>query len=127
MSAGGQGDAPPKAGMIVSGPTRLILNSVKVSGIAVSTGRPGELMNVAARYSGTSEIHPFHRIAAGVVSLLEQSAAQDGRALNLMAASMLLAVIKPDETAHLYLDAAPVIVVGAGQARCRGRRTPVQQ
>jgi hypothetical protein len=91
-----------------TGPIRL--SSVKVSGIAASTGRPGEMVSVISRYAATSDVYVFHRIAAGMVDLLTHSAEQDGRPVKLDAAAFVLAVIKPDESAELYIDSTTAIM-----------------
>ncbi|MDR6626948.1 hypothetical protein [Caulobacter segnis] len=86
------------------------LGSVKISGIAASSGRPGEMMTVITRYAGTSDNYTFHRIASGIVDVLAQNSSDRALGSRVEGASFALAVIKADESAQLYLDNTDVVM-----------------
>ena len=88
----------------------LKLASVKLHGIATTSAKEGDTASFWVRHALTSEYYQFHPIAEGMVSLLQHAAEQSGHRVNVRRASNILAVIRQDETADLFLDAAAIVV-----------------
>jgi hypothetical protein len=84
----------------------ILLSSVQLSGVTASAARSGEEVQIWTRLMMTSDDKHFHRIAEGLVAAIEFCLSQDGKAAALRRASTILLVIRPDETAELWVDTA---------------------
>lgn len=97
---------PPRTIGNVGEPIRL--PELNLAGVSVSTAAEGETVEILARYGTTSDQYFFHVVAKGLAGTLRHALSQAGVAANLEAAAWVVAHIKPDKTADLWLDKAAV-------------------
>jgi hypothetical protein len=71
---------------------------------------PGESVKVVERCALTSDQHMFHVVGHAILETLQAAADASGHRVRVSHAHQLLAIIKPDETAELYLDSAACVM-----------------
>ena len=86
----------------------IMLSNVQINGVSAGAGRGGDKIDVWNRLSLTSDEHSFHRIAEGLSGFIHSVARQASHSLNLKRADTVLLVIRPDDTAELWVDTAAV-------------------
>ncbi|MEX0853612.1 MAG: hypothetical protein WD036_10090 [Bauldia sp.] len=86
------------------------LTGVKLAGFSAENARAGEVVRVWTKLALTSDEPIFHRMVEGLSGSLAAHAQEAGRPINLTRASSVLLVIRPDETAHLRVDSAAVVM-----------------
>jgi hypothetical protein len=111
---------PPKFFVGNSGePIRLA--GIKTIGVAASSARKGEKVQICTRLAITSDERDFHRVAEGLIALLEGHLQQAGASVPLRRAHTILVVIHEDESAELWVDTAAVsLMVMAKRAFAAG-------
>jgi len=85
------------------------LTNVSIHGVAGKAVRPGEKGEMWSRFVLSSDQAIFHRITARLARAIEDFAVQDGVYNRLDRADIVLLVIRPDNTADLWLDTAAVM------------------
>ena len=73
----------------------------------------GDKVDVLARYGTTSDQYYFHIVAKGLAGTLSHALSQTGVAANIENAAWVIAHIKADRTADLWLDKAAVTMPSA--------------
>lgn len=99
----------PRPGLMVGNlgePIRLA--DANLHGFAAESVRGGGTVKVWTRLAITSDDRRFHRIAESLNGTLIHLAQQAGRGINLAGANTVLLVIRPDDTADLWMDTAAV-------------------
>ena len=86
----------------------IILRETSLSGVTAEAALPGTSVEVWARASMSSDEAVFHRVAPKLISVISHYSHQVGGHPRLNAASMILLVMKPDNTGELWVDAAAV-------------------
>src|SRR5689334_9959635 len=84
------------------------LKGVQINGIAAASTRAGEPARIWTRLALTSDDVGFHRIAENLASIIQDLAYRAASPVALDRAATILLVIKPDDTAELWIDAAAV-------------------
>jgi hypothetical protein len=84
----------------------LLQNMENLCGFNVKPAKPGELAQVVTAYAITSDDPFFHRLADGLLRVINHTAQQNSVAVNLHRHDTVLLVMKPDGSAELWLDAA---------------------
>jgi hypothetical protein len=79
-------------------------------GICAETAQSGQKVRVWHRHGMTSDDPLFHRVASEFHSLIGQMARENGTAVNIERANVLLFVMKADQSAELWLDTAAMMV-----------------
>lgn len=86
------------------------LVGVNFCGVSAEASRENQEVKLWTRLSLTSDDHLFHRIVENLGSAVTHLARQAGSPVNLGRAETVLLVIRPDDTAELWLDAAAVSI-----------------
>lgn len=86
------------------------LKEVRVNGVSASAGKKDETISIWTRLSMTSDERNFHRIADNFCSLAEHCAQKEQKAVSLRRAATILLVIRPDDSAELWVDTAAVTI-----------------
>jgi hypothetical protein len=84
------------------------LTGVNLCGVAAQSARARDNVKVWTRLALTSDDPMFHRMVENLDLALTHFAQQAGAAVNLGCANTVLLVIRPDETAELWIDAAAI-------------------
>ena len=74
--------------------------------MAAENARPGAIVKVWKRLAITSDQPAFHRIADGFVNTIHHYCQAAGVSVNVSRAAVILFVIRPDNTAELWMDTA---------------------
>lgn len=99
----------PKAGTLVSNVGQPIkLTDVNIHGVAAKACREGDQVEIWTRLAITSDEQNFHRIADNLCAAIEYAAQRAGAYPALKRADTVLVVIKPDNSAELWVDTAAV-------------------
>jgi hypothetical protein len=77
-------------------------------GFSAEPAKGGQTVRVWDRLALTSDESLFHRLVEGLAGVINQMAQQAGTAVNLRRAGTVLLILKPDNTAELWLDTAAV-------------------
>jgi hypothetical protein len=85
------------------------LRAANLCGVAAEAALPGASVKVWTRASMTSDQAVFHRVAQNLISVISHYAQQVGEYPALSRASMILLVMKPDNTGELWVDSAAVM------------------
>jgi hypothetical protein len=87
------------------------MNVEDFSGVALESVREGEPVKIWTALALTSDEPIFHKIADSFQRTINHMANQAGTAVNLQKASITLLVMRPDNTAELWLDTAAVAMM----------------
>lgn len=79
-----------------------------ISGISAEAAKPGQAVKVCTRIAMTSDEPLFHRLADGLDGVLRHMAEKAGTCVNLRRADTVLLVLKPENSAELWVDTAAV-------------------
>nr|WP_321440368.1 hypothetical protein [uncultured Hyphomonas sp.] len=100
---------PPVAGQLAGNIGEpILLEKVEISGFAVTAAKAGEKVKIQYALAMTTQDPGFHALAKGLMSVINYSLQQSGKAAHLDKANTILLVIRPDKTAELWLDTAAV-------------------
>ena len=84
------------------------LTDVRIDGFTLDNVREGEPVKMHTFCSLTSDEPLFHRLVPNLVQVLEARAAEAGAPVRINRAETMLAIVRPDYTAHLYVDTAAI-------------------
>jgi hypothetical protein len=87
----------------------IILRDANLYAVSAEAALPGTSVKVWTRASMTSVQAAFHRVAPNIISVISHCAQQVGEYPALSRASMILLVMKPDNTGELWVDSAAVM------------------
>lgn len=88
----------------------LLIDKIEVDGVSLNVAEQGETVSVLQRHALTSEEYFFHVCASGLANVIETAAAASGHHfINLRGAKTVIAVIKPNKSAHLWIDKAAIV------------------
>jgi hypothetical protein len=107
----GEPEVPDIAGMFVGNagePVRLAKVS-SLDGFAANTVGPGDQVSIWVHQALTSDDPAFHRIAANLRDLIGNWAQENGKAVNIERANIVLLVMKGDQSAELWMDTAAMM------------------
>jgi len=76
------------------------------SGVCLEAAKEGDLVKAATRLSLTSDQRNFHQVADNLTSIIVDHARKAGHLVNLNQSQTVLLVIRPDNSAELWLDTA---------------------
>jgi hypothetical protein len=79
---------------------------VNLHGVSAEAARPSNKVKIWTRLALTSDDRIFHRVVENLSSAIMHLAQQAGATVNLARADTVLLVIRPDDTAELWIDAA---------------------
>lgn len=100
-------EIPPQAGALVSnGGEPIKLADVNIHGVAAKACREGDQAEIWTRLAITSDEQNFHRIADNLCAAIEHAAQQSGEYPTIKRADTVLLVMKPDNSAELWVDTA---------------------
>ena len=88
------------------------LTEVGVDGFTLETAREGEPVRLHTFCAITSDQPVFHRLVPNMIEILEARARHAGSPIRVNAVETILAIIKPDRTAELYVDTAAISIYG---------------
>ena len=83
-------------------------NAEPLVGFAAETVKGGKTATVWTRLALTSDEPLFHRLVESLAGVINQMAQQGGIAVNLRRTGTVLLILKPDNTAELWIDTAAV-------------------
>lgn len=86
------------------------LTDVNFAGISATAARANETVTIWTRMEITSDQALFHKLIANVAAAIENRAQAAGAHVRLERASTILLVIKPDNSAELWIDRAATVV-----------------
>jgi hypothetical protein len=86
----------------------IFLTGVNIHAILAKPARGGETADVWTRIVASSDQKLFHDIVGNLVAAVEHCARQAGSCVKLDMANTVLLVIRPDNSAELWVDAAAV-------------------
>lgn len=76
------------------------------------------MLQILQKTGCTSDHHIFHRMGGGVMKVLQAACDASGHSVRVERASSVLAIIKADETAELYLDTVAITIQVRLKAAC---------
>lgn len=79
-----------------------------ISGFTAEAAKPGQAVKIWTRLSLTSDEPLFHRLVDGLDGVIRHMAEKAGAGVNLRRADTILLVLKPDNSAELWVDTAAV-------------------
>jgi hypothetical protein len=79
-----------------------------LAGFSAEAVKGGDMVKIWTRLALTSDQSLFHRLVENVAGVVSHMAQKAGVAVNLHRADIVLLVLKPDNTAELWVDAAAV-------------------
>lgn len=79
-----------------------------LAGFSAEAVKGGDMVKILTRLALTSDQSLFHRLVENVAGVVSHMAQKAGVAVNLHRADIVLLVLKPDNTAELWVDAAAV-------------------
>lgn len=79
-----------------------------LSGFSAEAAKPGQTVKVWTRLALTSNEPLFHRLVDGLEGVIRHMAETAGASVNLRRANTVLLVLKPDNSAELWVDTAAV-------------------
>jgi hypothetical protein len=80
------------------------LPSIKVGGISVNSALPGDTVQIMVRGGLTSDEPIFHSIIEGLEGVVSTALKGSSEPINWHSVSSFVLIIKPDESAELYLN-----------------------
>jgi hypothetical protein len=86
----------------------ILLTDVNVHGVVAKAARAGETVEMWTRIVASSDQKLFHDIVGSLVEVVEHCARQVGSYVKLDRAGTVLLVMRPDNSAELWIDAAAV-------------------
>jgi hypothetical protein len=86
------------------------LTGVNLCGVSAQAGRGGDKIEIWTRMVLTSSEPLFHKITPGLASAIEAFAQTSGRYVSLARHTTVLLVVRSNDSAELWLDAAAVTV-----------------
>lgn len=87
----------------------ILLTDVNIHAITAEPARGGETAKVWTRIVASSDQKLFHEIVGGLVGAVEHCARQAGSYVKLDSANTIFLVMRPDNSAELWVDAAAVM------------------
>jgi hypothetical protein len=87
------------------------LKDVNLAGVSAESGSGGSEIKVWTRLALTSDDPFFHRAVDGLAGAIRRLAEQAGHHVNLGRADSVLLVVRPDQTAELWVDKAAVSIL----------------
>lgn len=105
---------PPDQGLresidVRNGGEPILLTNVNIHAITAEPAKGGETAKVWTRIVASSDQKLFHDVAGGLVGAIEHCARQAGSYVKLDMANTIFLVIRPDNSAELWVDAAAVV------------------
>lgn len=86
----------------------ILLTDVNVHGVVAKAARAGETVDMWTRIVASSDQKLFHDIVGNLVEVVEHCARHVGSYVKLDRAGTVLLVMRPDNSAELWIDAAAV-------------------
>lgn len=86
--------------------TPILLAGVMIDGISAEATKPGQMIKIWTRLSLVSDSQLFHKIVPPITNAIEDLARQSGSHIRLSKAEVVLLVIREDNSAELWVDAA---------------------
>lgn len=83
-------------------------NIESLAGFSAEPGKGGQNIKIWTRLALTSDEPLFHRLVDSFAGAINYMASQAGTAVNLRSADTVLLILKPDNSAELWLDKAAV-------------------
>jgi hypothetical protein len=83
-------------------------NVQSMGGFAAEAAKPGQTLKVLTRLALTSDDPPFHLLAESLEGTIAHMAQQAGTFVDLRRGDMILLILKPDNSAELWIDTAAV-------------------
>ena len=83
-------------------------NVEPLAGFSAEPGKGGEQINVWTRMALTSDEPLFHRLVKNLAGVISYMAQRAGTPVNLQRVGTVLLILKPDNSAELWLDTAAV-------------------
>jgi hypothetical protein len=103
---------PPYVGMVANiGEPHRFMDVEDFSGVALESVQEGGPVKIWTALALTSDEPIFHKIADSLQRTINHMANQAGTAVNIQQASITLLVMRPDNTAELWLDTAAVAML----------------
>jgi len=84
------------------------LANLSLSGVSAEAAKAGAHLKVWTRLALTSDDLTFHRIVGNLAAVIESHVQKAGKHIRINRAETILLVIKADDTAELWVDAAAV-------------------
>lgn len=81
-----------------------------LSGVAIEAAQKGAPAKIATAMALTSDDLLFHQITEGLVGVIDHMAQKAGMIVSLHRAGVILFIIRPDNTAELWLDNAAIAI-----------------
>lgn len=94
----------------------LFMDVEPLAGFAAESAKGGQTAKICTRLAIDSETPLFHRLAESLDEIIRHMAEKAGNAINLRRANMVLLVMRPDNSAELWVDVAAVAM------QCRLKR-----
>lgn len=88
-----------------------------LAGFTLESGKPGQHVKVCTRLAVSSDEPLFHRLVESLDDVVRHMAQKAATAVNLRRADTVLLILKPDNTAELWVDTAAVSL------QCRVKRS----
>ncbi len=86
----------------------ILLNGLAIDGVAANSARASERVQIMTRLTLSSDSLGFHKIVENLISVIQHHAQLSGLHVSLEGANTILLVIKPDNSAELWVDTAAV-------------------
>ncbi|MFB2707243.1 hypothetical protein [Marinobacter shengliensis] len=83
-------------------------NIESLAGFSAEPGKDGQNIKIWTRLALTSDEPLFHRLVDSLAGVINHMANQAGTTVNLRSADTVLFILKPDDSAELWLDKAAV-------------------
>jgi hypothetical protein len=110
-------DPMPIVGSVWNSGEPLHFSNVEpLAGFAAESAKDGQQVKIWTKLAITSDEPLFHLLVGNFVNVIRHMAQKEGVSANLLRATRVLIVLKPDATAELWLDTAAVSI------RCIAKR-----
>lgn len=86
------------------------LDCVDLAGVTKTAARQGEQVEVYTRLALTSDDALFHRVAENLIGVINHHMLRAESSANLVSADTILMVIRPDNSAQLWVDTAATAI-----------------
>jgi hypothetical protein len=89
----------------------IYLTGVNVSGVVLNPVRRNERFDLWTRLAMTSDDPVFHHVVKNLNAVIVERVQQAGQAVNLDGANTVLLIVRPDQSAELWVDSAAMALV----------------
>jgi hypothetical protein len=103
-----EGPKPRVAGAVMNHGKPIMIKKVELAGVSAEAGNKGQTIKVWTKLVLDSDVPMFHRVASNLAGVLEQMAQEAGSPVRIGRAETVLLVVRKDDTAELWVDAAAV-------------------